>query len=273
MKTVVGILNSRSDAESTVERLRQAGIASDNISLLTPDTARNRLSEVPTTETEQPGMGAAMGGVVGGALGAAGGMGLGLAIAGLLVPGVGPVLAIGLGGAALLGAGGALGGAAVGEALEDEMALGLPIDELFVYEEALRQGRSVVIVFAEDNDQASRARVVLQAAGAVSVDAARENWWVGIRDDEKASLPDNNDHFKAQEATYRRGFESALHPHNRGKSYAEVVDSLQTLQPDDYARESFRRGYQRGLAYHQRLIARKSVSARSSSGVSRASQK
>src|SRR5258705_9877808 len=132
MQTVVGILNSRSDADSTVERLRKAGIASDNISFLTPDTARNKLSEVPRTETEQPGMGAAMGGVVGGALGAAGGMGLGLAIASLLVPGVGPVLAIGMGGAALLGAGGALGGAAVGEALEDEMALGLPVDELFV---------------------------------------------------------------------------------------------------------------------------------------------
>lgn len=265
MKTVVGILNSRSDAESTVERFRTASIPNDNISLLTPDTPRDKLSEVPTTETEQPGMGAAMGGVVGGALGAAGGMGLGLAIASLLVPGVGPVLAIGLGAAALLGAGGAYGGAAAGEALEDGMARGLPIDELFVYEEALRQGRSVLIVFAEDNDQASRAREVLQAAGAVSVDAARENWWIGIRDDEKASLSDNHDDFKEEEATYRRGFEAALHPDNRDKSYADVVAALQTRQPDEYARDSFRRGYQRGLAHYHKLIGRKSEASKKSS--------
>ena len=69
MKTVVGILSWRSDAESTTERLRETGIPAENISLLTPVSSRESLEGVPTTETEQPGMGAAMGGVVGGALG------------------------------------------------------------------------------------------------------------------------------------------------------------------------------------------------------------
>ena len=261
MKTVVGILRSRSDAELTTERLRKTGIPMENISFLTPDSPRDKLSEIPTTETEQPGMGAAMGGVVGGALGAAGGMGLGLAIANLLVPGVGAVLAIGLGGAALLAAGGALGGATAGDALENEMARGLPIDEVFVYEDALRRGRSVVIAFAEDNDQASRAREVFLAAGAESVDAARENWWVGIRDDEKARLSETSDDFKTQETTYRHGFEIALHPSNRGKSYDEVIDSLKTIQPNEYPHDSFRRGYQRGQAYYQELVARKGRSS------------
>jgi hypothetical protein len=266
MKTVVGILSSRSDAEMTVERLLQTGITREKISLLTPDSSPNNLTDIPTTETEQPGMGAAMGGVVGGALGAAGGMGLGVAVASVLVPGVGAVLAIGMGAAALLAAGGAIGGAAAGEALEADMVRGLPIDELFVYEDALRQGRSVVIVFAEDNDQAARARQVFEAAGAVSVDAAKENWWVGIRDDEKVNLSETGgDDFKIQETAYRRGFETALHPANRGNSYVEVVDSVNGVQANEDAQKSFRRGYQRGQAYYRELCARKDLSKRTSS--------
>ena len=97
MKTVAGIFNARADAERAVERLRALGVAEANISLLTPGTTPEELdARVPTTETEQPGMGAALGGTVGGALGVAGGLHLGSALASLLVPGVGPVLATAL---------------------------------------------------------------------------------------------------------------------------------------------------------------------------------
>lgn len=257
MKTVVGILTSRSDAELTAEGLKKAGLPGKNISVLTPTSAPDKVAEVPTTETEQPGMGAAMGGVVGGALGAAGGMGLGVAIATMLVPGVGAVLAIGVGAAALLGAGGAIGGAAAGGALEDSMARGLPIDELFVYEDALRRGRSVVIAFAEDDAQANKAREILEAQGAESVDAAKEEWWVGLREaDGSMSAEDST-----SETSYRLGFEAALHPSIRGKNYTEAVASLSSLRPDEYSGDSFRRGYQRGQAYYRDLLARKGASS------------
>src|SRR5918911_2267577 len=145
MKTVAGIFNTRGDAERAVERLRALGLAEENISLLTPGTTPEELDEqVPTTETEQPGMGKALGGTVGAAIGVAGGLQLGSALASLLVPGVGPVLAFGVIGAALLGAGGAAAGVAAGDAMEENIAVGLPHDELFVYEDALRQGRTVV---------------------------------------------------------------------------------------------------------------------------------
>jgi len=258
MKAVVAILTSRLDAELTIERLRKAGIAGEHVSLLTPDTSPKTVAEVPTTETEQPGMGAAMGGVVGGAIGAAGGMSLGVAIGTMLVPGVGAVLAIGVGGAVILGASGAVGGAAVGEALEESMARGLPIDELFIYEDALRRRRSVVIVFAEDDVQASLAREVFQMAGAESVDAAREKWWVGLRESES---PEAREDLETQETSYRHGFETALHPSVRGKSYSEAVDSLSSLRPDEYADDSFQRGYQRGQAYFRDLLSRKSVAS------------
>jgi outer membrane lipoprotein SlyB len=256
MKTIVGILTSRSSAELAVERLWRIGINTENINLLAPGAAGDKLDEIPTTETEQPGMGSAMGGVVGGALGAAGGMGVGAAIATLLVPGAGAVFAIGVAGAALLGAGGAVGGAAAGEALEDSMARGLPIDELFVYEDALRQGRSVVIAFAADGAQADKARAILFATGAESVDAARENWWVGIRDHEKANYSETNQDFEALETTYRLGFETALHPSFRGRSYSEAIDSLRAKQPREYVDDSFRSGYERGQAYHVKLSAK-----------------
>src|SRR4030095_6312168 len=106
----------------------------------------------------------------------------------------------------ILGAGGAVGGAVAGRALEDSMSRGLPIDELFVYEDALRQGRTIVIAFVEGNLEAERAREIMREAGAESVDAARENWWVGLRDDELVGYSKNGDDFNRDEAGYRHGF-------------------------------------------------------------------
>ncbi len=70
----------------------------------------------------------------------AAGLEFGAAAATVLIPGVGPVLAVGLAAAAILGIGGAVGGAAAGAALEKDSTTGLPADELFVYKDALRQG-------------------------------------------------------------------------------------------------------------------------------------
>lgn len=254
MKTVAGILNSQTEAEIAVEHLRSIGIKNDRINLLTPDASERALAHVATTETEQPGTGPAIGGVVGGALGAAGGMSMGMAVASLLVPGVGPVLAIGVAAAAILGAGGAVGGAVAGEALEDSMARGLPIDELFVYEHALRQGQTVVIAFTEDETQADRARQIFSDAGAESIDAARESWWVGLRDGERAIYSKKYKDFERREMSYRHGFEAALHGTVRGKPYDEATNYLKTVYPVEYADDLFRDGYQRGQAHYRDLV-------------------
>src|SRR5262249_44269150 len=207
MKSVVGIFTSRSGGEAVVDRLRAIGMDGNRVSLLTP--AEPDVSAVPTSDTEQPGMGAALGGVVGGAIGAASGMALGATVASLLVPGVGPVIATGVAGAALLAAGGATGGVLAGEALEDAMSNGLPGDELFGYEHALQQGRTVVIVFANDDVQANHAREIMQSAGAESIDTARHRWWIGLRDAEAEDYLSEVSEFETSEETYRRGFETA----------------------------------------------------------------
>jgi hypothetical protein len=253
MKTVAGIFNSRADAERAIASLREMGIADERLNLLTPgESAAEVDAEVPTTETEQPGMGKAVGTWAGGALGVAGGLHLGTVIATSLIPGVGPVLAIGLIGAALVGAGGAVAGSKVGEAMEDNIAPELPHDELYVYEDALRQGKSVVIAAADDSDQADHTQTVLSAAGAESIDAARESWWVGLRDAEESEYTGQGD-FRNDEPIYRRGFEAALNPRTRGASFEDSRERLREKYKEACDVEAFRRGYERGCAYDATL--------------------
>ncbi len=125
----------------------------------------------------------------------------------------------------------------------------MPKDELFLYEDALRQGRSVVIVLAEADPAAEAARGVLGRVGAESLDAARESWWVGIRDAEEQRYVAHGHDFVSDEPTFRRGFEAALHHRTRGKEYADVVEYLRERFPDVYADEAFCRGFERGRAY------------------------
>jgi len=254
MRTVTGIFQSRADAERAMTNLRGLGLPEADINLLTPNASiEQEVSEVPTTETEQPGMGKAMGGAVGGAMGAAGGATLGAVAASLLVPGVGPILAAGIIGAALFGTGGAAAGAAAGDALEDSVATGLPHDELFVYEDALRQGRSVVIASAATDEEGAAARNVLAEAGAESLDAARESWWIGLRDAEKEDYTGQSRDFETDERAYRRGFEAALHPSVRGSAYEEARDRLRARHGVEYDEDAFRYGYERGQRHHESL--------------------
>src|SRR5437762_5291957 len=182
MESIVGIFNSFADAKRAAAILGSLGIPDERLSVLSPHTKETQVeAQIPTTETEQPGMGSALGGTVGAALGVAGGLQAGMTAASLLIPGVGPVLALGLLGAAIFGAGGAAAGAVAGGALEQGIADGIPRDELFVYEDALRRGRSLVIAFTDEPQIAENARAELSRAGAESVDAARNEWWIGLR--------------------------------------------------------------------------------------------
>jgi hypothetical protein len=248
METVAGIFPSREAAEQSVRELELLGIPYDRIALLTPGMSDDRVeSEVPTADSEQPGMGPAMGGAVGGAMGVAGGATLGAAAASLFVPGVGPVIALGLLGAAILGAGGTVTGIAAGQAIEHGLESGLPHDELYLYEDALRQGRSVVVAFVDNEAAIYSVRGVFAGAGAEGIDEARENWWIGLRDAEEAEYQSNlqtgGRTFQTDEASYRRGFEAALQ--SRGK------DS--NVFAGDDQDEAFRRGYERGQTYQKSL--------------------
>jgi hypothetical protein len=174
MEVVTGVFQSRADAEKAANQLRNLGLATEKIGLITPDSRPDGVERgVPITDTEEPGMGRAMGAAVGGAMGAAGGATLGLAVATLAVPGIGPVLAFGMIGAAVLATFGAAAGAAVGDSLEEGLGEGIPHEDVFVYKEALRNGHSILIAHAID-DQADNARAIIKDAGAEDIDELRE---------------------------------------------------------------------------------------------------
>src|SRR5580700_8987385 len=143
MEPISGVFKTRTRADNAVREALKAGIPSTRVTLLTPGSADHLNKEIqaaPTDATEQPGMGKAVGALAGGGVGLTGG-----ALLMALVPGLGPVTAVGLLGAAILGVAGATIGAAAGEKAEESTYDGLPEDEIFVYEDALRKGRSVVI--------------------------------------------------------------------------------------------------------------------------------
>lgn len=254
MNTVVGLFNSFADAKRAAAMLRSLEIPEDRITVLSPRASASEVeANIATSETEQPGMGTAVGGAVGGALGVAGGLEAGMVAATALIPGVGSVFALGLLGAALLGIGGATAGAAAGTALEEGIDGGLPRDELYLYEDALRRGRSVVIAIVDSDGDADRARTELARAGAESIDAAREQWWIGLRDAEAAHYASTGGDFNVDEATYRLGFEAALHPERRGKSYEDSAAGLRKRYDKNCESPAFRGGYDRGQAYQRSI--------------------
>jgi hypothetical protein len=181
MKTIVGTFGSASAADRAAASLINAGLSPARIRRLTPESSEKEIhSAIPTTETEQAGMGRAVGGLVGGVVGAM----LVLTFVAIANKGTGA-----FGGTSYLLTAAVAGlfavaGAFAGGALEDRLFRGLPKDEIYFYEEALRRGRSVVFVFA-GNKQEEMVRKTLGSAGAASLDAGDQSWKVGIQ------TPDN----------------------------------------------------------------------------------
>ena len=252
MAAVVGVFKARADAEHAVAELKGIAVPSDRINLLTPEAGERELAAVPQSQGEQPGMVKTLGALAGGALGA----GVGEMVATMLLPGAGLVIALGLAGGALLGA---IGGEQIGRAAENAIFASLPEEELFLYEDALRRGRTVVIVTLSDDTLAEAVRGILDHNGAESVDRARKMWWIGLRDVEKEHYESTGRNFDEDEDYVRAGFEAALLPGNRHKSYDEARESLRSRYPQMYDREPFQHGYDRGQAY--RRITAKSRSA------------
>ena len=233
MNFVVGVFKSRSEAEVGTEELLRVGIRDRAITVLTPQR-NGGPQRVPKSDAEQPGMMKTLGAVAGGALG----LGVGEGLATLIIPGVGPVLAAGMIGGAVLGA---LAGGAVAGSHESAIFPGLPGDEVFIYRDALRQGRTVLIVAAESPEEAKEVQVHLERAGAESIDSARRMWWLGLRDLEKEHYNAGGGNFERDEADFKRGFEAALHD-------GHDVDERKT-RPDTWNSEAFQEGYERGRQY------------------------
>jgi len=255
MQTVVGIFLADAKLEETLTHLRRVGVTSNDINILLPGAAQR--NDAPVSDAEAPGVATAIGAVVGGAAGAFAGLSV---AATLLIPGIGTVAAVGLLAAAALGAVGAVGGGVLGAALEQTLDEGLPVDEIYLYEDALRKGRVVLMVQADSEPHAAVIKSILEQGGAESIDAAREQWWIGLRSAEEAEYhAAKGKGFIENEPDFRRGFEMSQLPGMRDKSYSEALPILRVRYPKICEGEAFRHGYERGRLHREHLAGSRSM--------------
>jgi len=167
-KAVIGIVDSRAQAEAVVETLQRTGyIGMNDISVLLPDTqgTKDFAHEHHTKAPEGAATGAGAGGVLGGTLGLLAGIGA------LAIPGVGPLIAAGPVLAALSGA---AAGAAVGGLTGALVGLGIPEIEAKAYEGKLKSGNILIAVHTETREAQNAAEEILKNAGAHHVDTTNE---------------------------------------------------------------------------------------------------
>ncbi len=148
-RSIVGLFNSRAEAEAAIGDLIESGFDSSRIGILLQDRGQTR--EVVAEYGTRSGETAAAGGIVGGTAGA-----LMAATGALVIPGLGPFIAGGIV-AAVLGAG---GGALIGGLL----GLGIPEEEATYYQEQVGAGRAMVTVDAQGRDDEARAIMLRNGA-------------------------------------------------------------------------------------------------------------
>src|SRR5207245_9399284 len=111
---------------------------------------------------------------------------------------------------------------------------------------ALRRGHTSGVVVRADADEHERAVAVLEGSGAESVDAARERWWIGLRDSEAFAYRAEGLDFQRDEAVYREGFEAALSFETHHRSSQAIAGALRERFTALFREPAFRRGYDRG---------------------------
>jgi len=161
METAIGVFASRDHAEKAVKDLLGSGVPEESIVFLT------------RSEGEAKSIGKEIGAYLGGFVGGAAGITTGVVAATLLLPGIGTVFALGIGAAVLLtgagagvGAGTALGSAASNDANAPKPATGeRSAEDIAFFREALKEGRSLIVVRTESQELASASCAILDRLG------------------------------------------------------------------------------------------------------------
>ncbi len=166
-KAVLGIYQSRSQAESAVDTLKKDGFSTTDISVLMPDKAGSQ-DFAHTKSTKAPegaATGAGTGAIIGGALGLLAGIGA------LAIPGIGPFIAAGpiMGALAGVGVGGAIGG--IAGAL---IGLGFPEYEAKRYEGFVKNGGILLSVHTDNSEDLLKAKKCLESTGAEDISSIGE---------------------------------------------------------------------------------------------------
>jgi anti-sigma B factor antagonist len=158
LETAIGVFSSRDTAEAAVKELIDRKVPKESIVFLS------------LSEAEAKSVGQGLGATVGGFMGAATGMSAGVIAATLLVvPGIGPVFALGFGAAALLGLAGAGAGSAIGGSAAGQSPLPVPdassSEDAALFLNVLKEGHSLIVVRTEAQETAHTACGILDRLG------------------------------------------------------------------------------------------------------------
>ena len=171
MTTAIGLFWERNSAERALKALDRAGFTRDEVSLLAQQEVVEDVLEEDVEETAIDGAGAgALGGTALGGL-----VGLIAGASALVVPGVGPALAVGTW-ATVLGttAAGAGIGAAYGGLVGALVGLGIAEEQTHVYAEGVQRGGILVLVEADSLERLERAEAIMVEHEGSAVDLIEE---------------------------------------------------------------------------------------------------
>jgi hypothetical protein len=158
-KTVVGLLDSRDQAQKVVDQLLKSGFERKHLSIMTGEAE----GEPKPVVMKDMGKGALLGGLVGLLAGATA----------LLIPGIGWVAVAGPLATMLAGAAaGTLAGGMIG-ALTSK---GIPEEDAHFFAEGVRRGGTLLVVHADTDELAKRAEAILRRSGAVDIKERSEQW-------------------------------------------------------------------------------------------------
>jgi hypothetical protein len=167
VKKVIGVFMEPQQAELAASEIIDAGINTDNISVL---AQRGVVEEVVDEDKEETALESAGAGAVGGT--AVGGLiGLIAGASALLIPGLGPMLAAGTW-ASVLGtaAAGAGVGAAYGGLVGGLVGMGVGEEKTHVYTEGVEKGGVLLLVDPEDPDRIETVENIMIRHDGIGVD-------------------------------------------------------------------------------------------------------
>ena len=209
-RSALCLVDTETQADAIVGKLRSAGFSDNDISVLFPDkgSTRDFAHKKETKMPEGATVGASTGGVVGGTIGLLAGIGA------LAIPGLGPFIAAGpimaaLSGGAIGAVGGGLTGALIG--------LGIPEYEAKRYEGKVKEGGILISVHSESNDDTRRAKDIFKEEGAHDISSTGE----AHSDVKAADISDSRD-ARAREVPSRSGFSESDVPSSDDSSLRET---------------------------------------------------
>lgn len=229
-RTIAGYFRDRASADAAYDDLVSQGFSKDDISILGRGAeGRGGLAD---DDTVSAGQGAALGGITGLLLGAAA----------MLIPGIGPIVAVGPISAALAGAvTGGVTGVVVGGITGALIDAGVDEDTAGYYNERLAAGGVLLTVRANDME-VDKARMILEhhdgdvrraeggmATVAGTSGAVAGDWDTvrgGYRDRWQQRFGTTGGRWEEYEPSYRYGWEMRSNPTYRGRSWTDVEPDL-----------------------------------------------